>query len=736
MDTEHEFMNRREFIAAGAACAAAGCGRAVAQTEGNPAARAAPAKPFRAGAFAIDITPTKFPVIVNGGFLQNQATRAHDRLHARCLVLDDSRVRLAIAVVDNCLMPRELLDEAKALAAEAAGIPTEHMLISATHTHSAPSVMGALGTPTDEAYAKVLPGRIAEGIAQAARNLAPAKAGWTVVQDFEHTNCRRWITRPDRMGGDPFGQRTVRAMMHPGYQNPAYVGPAGPIDPGLSLLSVQSPDGRPIAVLANYSMHYFGAAAVSADYYGVFCRKLTQLIGAEKRQPPFVAILSQGTSGDLHWMDYSRPRKRIGRDAYAEAVARVAAAAYKKIRYHQRVPLAMRQALLTLRRRVPDEKRLAWARQIRSRMKGPIPRNRTEVYAMEQIYLHEEPARELKLQALRVGELGIVAIPCEVFGITGLKIKALSPLEPTFNIELANGADGYIPPPEQHALGGYTTWPARTAGLEVQAEPKIVQIVLMLLEEVAGKPRRKIACGRGPYAKAVLADKPLAFWRLAEIAGRRAADESGEGSHGAYEGGVALYLPGPTSPAFCGEGQIHRAAHFAGGRMKATIKALGGTYSVELWLWNGLPNDARAVTGYVFSRGADGAKGAPGDHLGIGGKDDSAAAGRLIFYNGNTRKELLAGKTEIRPKTWNHVVLVRDGRKATVYLNGGTTPEIAGQAEPGCPATVKQVFVGGRSDDLFNFEGKLCEAALYGRALSAEEAARHYAAAAEKGAAP
>ena len=76
------------------------------------------------------------------------------------------------------------------------------------------------------------------------------------------------------------------------------------------------------------------------------------------------------------------------------------------------------------------------------------------------------------------------------FAITGLTLKAYSPLQPTFNIELANGAEGYIPPPEQHKLGGYTTWPARTAGLEVQAEPRIVEALLQLLEKVAARPRR------------------------------------------------------------------------------------------------------------------------------------------------------------------------------------------------------------------------------------------------------
>ena len=99
------------------------------------------------------------------------------------------------------------------------------------------------------------------------------------------------------------------------------------------------------------------------------------------------------------------------------------------------------------------------------------------------------PTRELKLQAIRIGALGIAAIPCEVFGSTGLAIKAESPLKPTFTIELANGYDGYIPPPEQHKLGGYTTWRARSSCLEEEAEPKIRDAVLELLRTVAAKPR-------------------------------------------------------------------------------------------------------------------------------------------------------------------------------------------------------------------------------------------------------
>jgi hypothetical protein len=41
-----------------------------------------------------------------------------------------------------------------------------------------------------------------------------------------------------------------------------------------------------------------------------------------------------------------------------------------------------------------------------------------------------------------------------------------------------DSAESYILPPEQHVLGGHTTWPERTAGLEVDAELKTVETLL------------------------------------------------------------------------------------------------------------------------------------------------------------------------------------------------------------------------------------------------------------------
>ena len=698
-------------------------------------------KLFRAGAHAIDVTPQKFPALIIGGFLEATSTSVTDPLHARCLVLDDGATRLALVVVDSCMLPRELLDEAKDLARQRTGIPTDRILISATHTHTAPAAMGGLGCRLDTNYAGTLPPKLAEGIELAARNLAPARIGWAVTDDAEHTHTRRWIYRPDKMLTDPFGERTVRANMHPGYKNPDALGPSGPADPGLSVLSVQGKDGRPIAVLANYSMHYFGATAVSADYFGRFASKIKGLVGATDDAPAFVGIMSQGTSGDQMWMDYGQAPKNFTLESYSEAVSQAAFAAYKTIEYRDWVPLAMAETKLPLHRRTPDEKRLAWAREIVAKMgDAPTARNLQEVYALEAIYLHEEPRRELKLQAVRIGDLGITAIPNEVYAITGLKLKRFSPLQPTFNIELANGGEGYIPPPEQHHLGGYTTWPARTAALEPGAEPKIVEALLELLEKVSGKPRRRVVEFNGPAAETILRSKPSAYWRLGEMAGAAARDATGNGRAARFSGGVAFYLEGPATEAFCGTkgqparrggpregpgsgpvqdpGEMNRCVHLVGGTLEADLPPFRRDYSIELWFWNGLPNTARGVTGFLLETDA-------GDRVFLGGTNGSP--GKLTYaHSSEGLNATITGPTTLAPKSWHHIVLVREGKRVAVFLDGNPSPELGLNSNLIRTSVSTRILVGGTRDQLANFEGKIDEVAVYHRALTREEITRHF----------
>ena len=114
-------------------------------------------KVFLAGAAVVDVSPRTLPVIVNGGFLEARADTIQDPLSARGLVLDDGVTRLAIVVVDSCGLPRELVDVAKERAGKTTGIPTDRMLVSATHTHTAPSAIACLGSPRTPSTSSTCP---------------------------------------------------------------------------------------------------------------------------------------------------------------------------------------------------------------------------------------------------------------------------------------------------------------------------------------------------------------------------------------------------------------------------------------------------------------------------------------------------------------------------------------------------------------------------------------------------
>ncbi len=672
---------------------------------------------FRAGTALVDVTPETLPVLVNGGMVSRSVDKVKSRLHARAFAFSDGRERLAIVIVDTCMLPRPLVDEAKALAAERTGIPRDRILISATHTHTAPSAMGCLGTDADPAYVPFIRGKLVEAVAQALAALAPARIGFARADAADFTALRHWIRRPDRLAADPFGNPTVRANMHAARNWDDVTGEGGPEDPELSLISLQTRDGRPLGVLANFSMHYFGDSLLSADYFGLFAEGLAQRLAPGGG---CLAAMSHGCSGDIWRVDYRVPEKDRPKptlEQYAAGLVEIAAQALARVEHRADATLAMAERRMTLRYRTPDAQRLEWAQRVVTAMGNRLPVTQPEIYAREQLFLHERKQTEIVVQALRLGDIAIATTPCETYAITGLKLKAASPREKTMVIELANGGDGYIPPPEHHLFGGYNTWAARSAGLEVSAEPRITQAAIELLEQVTGQPRRSWELPPGPAAAVLRETGPTAWWRLDEFAGPIAVDASGRHRDAFYEPAVTFYLEGPHSGKLTAAGAVNRAAHFAGGRLRARLPDLGPRHTVSLWIWNGMPDGAREVAGWFYSRDHDHGLSGAGEHLGLAGQGPHA--GRIVFQRGPAATARLAGRTVVPRWTWRHVALVREAGTVRVYLDGEL--ELEGAAEPG---SVADTMFGGRSDHESNWEGRLDEIAVFPRALSVAEIRR------------
>ena len=455
---------------------------------------------FRAGAATSNITPPLGGAIV-GGWAPFPATHVHDELLARCLVLDDGAVRLAIVVVDSLGIPRHVLDHAKALARQHTGIPVERILISATHTHSATSALGDRWSPAEyeqvpalDAYQSFLATRVADGIRRAVADLQPARVGWGRAALPDEVFTRRWFMKPGPHLANPFGG-TDKVQMNPRVGSPDLVEPAGPTDPEISFLAVRGLDARPIALLANYSLHYVGGVPqghVSADYFGVFARTLARMLGEDRGDSRFVAMLSNGTSGDVNNVDVRGGQASLPPYARMDRVAsRVAAEVYSSLQHvawRDHVTLAASQRAVTLARRPVTPELAAWAKEALAQPENAPRHPRERIYA-ERVRgsAGAPPTLDVLLQAFRIGDLAVATFPFEVFAEIGLEIKEKSPFPQTFTISLANGSEGYLPTARQHALGGYETW-FGTNRVELDAARTMTDALLAMLTSLRGAP--------------------------------------------------------------------------------------------------------------------------------------------------------------------------------------------------------------------------------------------------------
>ena len=168
------------------------------------------------------------------------------------------------------------------------------------------------------------------------------------------------------------------------------------------MISFRTTAGEPIALLANFSMHYFsGVEALNADYFGMFCEGLQQKLG---KTPEFVTAMSHGCSGDIWRRDYTQPQteKWVSPtiDDYTNGLMTLAETAYHRIQYSSDGPVRMVETRLPMKYRVPDRQRLEWAQRVVAELGENPPKTTEQVYAREQLIMHERQTTEIVLQGI------------------------------------------------------------------------------------------------------------------------------------------------------------------------------------------------------------------------------------------------------------------------------------------------------------------------------------------------
>ena len=231
----------------------------------------------------------------------------HTRLLARAIVLQKGGAKYALVQADLGGLPYELVQEV-ASRIRSTGITADRILLSATHTHSS---VGAIWPADNNGYAFVggdafdprvfeaTARGIAEAVMAADANAAPARVGIGVDRaDGASSNRSLEAFKRNKdipQGDTPEAEEARRAAS---------------VDPTVTVLRVDRPDGTPVALWSNFAVHPTsfgdGNRLFSGDNAGIAARLAEAAVEREaprrkgrRKAIDVVNVWSNGAQGDI-----------------------------------------------------------------------------------------------------------------------------------------------------------------------------------------------------------------------------------------------------------------------------------------------------------------------------------------------------------------------------------------------------------------------------------------------------
>ena len=419
------------------------------------AAGTVPAQNLRLGTGEADITPPAGAPLA-GYYTNREATGTHDRLHAKALVLEEGGVKVVIVACDLVGLPKDTTDQARSVVTQKLGIAADHIMITATHSHTAPVVLtqpsqyNLTGEPKRiaEKYTKDLPAMIAVAVFKADAALAPVQMRAAVGEEKTLGFNRRFFMKDGTVGWNP------------GKLNPEIVRPAGPVDPSLSVLYFESrADEKPVAAYINFGLHLdtTGGYEFSADYPYTIERILKLAKGDN-----FFSFFTIGAAGNVNHFDITKKDPQGSFDEAARIGAVVAGDVLKVI---QEAPVVAKTAIQVSDRFVAISVPTYSAAEIEeaTRIQATFGTSQAApflelVKAARVLDLNARHGKPLaiEVQVFTFGDrVAIVGFPGEVFAELGLAMKEDSPYPITVIAELANGVESYVPNRIAYKEGNY-----------------------------------------------------------------------------------------------------------------------------------------------------------------------------------------------------------------------------------------------------------------------------------------
>ncbi len=473
------------------------------------------AQSLQAGVGRVDITPP-LPIDLIGYSRRWQpASEVRAPLTATALIVDDSDQRVVLIGLDIPIIRPQAATKMRQAVAQAVGTTPESILINVSHTHAGPHThTGGIKIGGDQrdhsdnelAYIDQLPGLVVESARVASQELHPVRVGASVGSSDLGVNRRE--RAPDG--------RTIL-----GWNPEEYC------DRDVGVLRVDRDDGSPLAIVVNYACHPVVVGpedlAVNPDFPGPMRDFVERATGA-------TCLFLQGAGGNVlplqGFFDHSGPEvvfgERLGVEAlHTAAQIESSVTEIKKLDYGSVTPISLYrrtsvdpqpdQALGVATRVVDlplkdlpttDSLELELDKYRRAVWEAQEAGAGREVVNPLEYHVNwaEEAMRILKggdvattvpafLQAIRIGDSVIAAVPGEVFSEIARQVKDRSPATTTLFAGYSNGVISYLPTAAEYPYGGYECdYAHHSYGLVEQVAPATEGILVegcsALIEEL------------------------------------------------------------------------------------------------------------------------------------------------------------------------------------------------------------------------------------------------------------
>ena len=393
---------------------------------------------WKAGVATAKITPQE-PVWMSGyGSRETPSQGVAQNLYAKALAVEDPFGRRAVIVtIDLIGFSRESAERIAARVHHDYKLSRERVLLSSSHTHTGPAVVGNLPLmqpPTRELqagtarYTRYLEGQVVAVIGAALGHLAPARLSYHIGRASFAMNRRERSSDGSIKLGD---------------------NPGGPVDHDAPALRIASPDGKLQAVLVSYAAHNTTLTGRHMELHGDYAGEFQQTF--EKDNPGAKALFMLGCAGDANpgargTIEHARAHGRELSDAVQTAISSPGLVVKGRLySSFERFPIQLEEPpsgeewRIRARNAEGLDKRIAQYFVERMHDGGPIP-----------------TSYSYPLQAFQLGDtLELIALSGEVTVGYALELKKRLGAKTTWVIGYANDVMAYIPTAKILSEGGY-----------------------------------------------------------------------------------------------------------------------------------------------------------------------------------------------------------------------------------------------------------------------------------------